>query len=124
MRLTCSQTNLQQMYVQTSSKAEGSDETHFVFTLEQPYDINHLTVFLTGGMYLPDLPLAHHSFGHGADGSSISRRIWRVGPFRLARERLYTTRRVCPFLVPSKSIYAPGSTEIRRKRELNEGLKI
>ena len=38
------------MYVQTSYKADESDETHFVFTLEQPYDINHLTVFLTGGM--------------------------------------------------------------------------
>jgi hypothetical protein len=34
------------------SKAHDSDETHFVFPLEQPYDINHLTVFLTGGMYL------------------------------------------------------------------------
>lgn len=26
----------------------GSDETHFVFPLEQPYEINHLTVFLLG----------------------------------------------------------------------------
>jgi hypothetical protein len=35
-----------------TSQAHDSDETHFVFPLEQPYDINHLTVFLTGGMYL------------------------------------------------------------------------
>ena len=30
-----------------------SDETHFVFSLEQPYDINHLTVFLTGAGMSP-----------------------------------------------------------------------
>jgi hypothetical protein len=83
--LTGSQTNLQQMYVQTSSNADDSDETHFVFTLEQPYDINHLTVFLTGGTSLSDLSLDHDSFGQGADGSSISRRIWRVCTFRLAK---------------------------------------
>ncbi|BEI82324.1 hypothetical protein CcaverHIS002_0301920 [Cutaneotrichosporon cavernicola] len=37
------QTNLQRI-----------DDTHFVFTLERPYDINHLTVFLTGEMPFPD----------------------------------------------------------------------
>ena len=56
MGLIGSQTNLQQMHVQTSYTADDSDETHFVFTLEQPYDINHLTVFLTGGTYLPNSP--------------------------------------------------------------------
>jgi hypothetical protein len=95
------------MYVQTSSKADDSDETHFVFTLEQPYDINHLTVFLTGGMYPSDLPLDHHPIGEGADGSSISRRIWRVGAFRLARERLYTTRRVRPIIIYEHSTIGP-----------------
>lgn len=45
------------MYVQTSRKADDSDETHFVFTLEQPYDINHLTAFLTGGTYFHNIPL-------------------------------------------------------------------
>lgn len=28
--------------------ADSSDETHFVFQLEQPYEVNHLTVFLLG----------------------------------------------------------------------------
>ncbi|ODN86535.1 hypothetical protein L198_07229 [Cryptococcus wingfieldii CBS 7118] len=37
------QTNLQQI-----------DETHFVFPLEQPYDINHLTVFLLGTVPFPE----------------------------------------------------------------------
>ncbi|ORY27620.1 hypothetical protein BCR39DRAFT_565640 [Naematelia encephala] len=37
------QTNLQQI-----------DETHFVFPLEQPYEINHLTVFLLGTVPFPD----------------------------------------------------------------------
>ncbi|ORX36269.1 hypothetical protein BD324DRAFT_628116 [Kockovaella imperatae] len=37
------QTNLQQI-----------DDTHFVFPLEQPYDINHLTVFLLGTIPFPD----------------------------------------------------------------------
>ncbi|CAK9783728.1 DUF775-domain-containing protein [Cutaneotrichosporon oleaginosum] len=30
------------------------DDTHFVFTLERPYDINYLTVFLTGEMPFPE----------------------------------------------------------------------
>ncbi|GMK58146.1 hypothetical protein CspeluHIS016_0501780 [Cutaneotrichosporon spelunceum] len=30
------------------------DDTHFVFTLERPYEINHLTVFLTGEMPFPE----------------------------------------------------------------------
>lgn len=42
--------------METRTRREGarrrqltpSDETHFVFPLERPYDINHLTVFLTG----------------------------------------------------------------------------
>ncbi|KAK1920899.1 hypothetical protein DB88DRAFT_519567 [Papiliotrema laurentii] len=37
------QTNLQQI-----------DDTHFVFPLEQPYDINHLTVFLLGSIPFPE----------------------------------------------------------------------
>ncbi|WVQ82307.1 hypothetical protein IAT38_004435 [Cryptococcus sp. DSM 104549] len=37
------QTNLQQI-----------DETHFVFPLEQPYEINHLTVFLLGTIPFPE----------------------------------------------------------------------
>ncbi|WRT65332.1 uncharacterized protein IL334_002275 [Kwoniella shivajii] len=37
------QTNLQQI-----------DETHFVFPLEQPYEINHLTVFLLGTVPFPE----------------------------------------------------------------------
>jgi len=36
------QTNLQQI-----------DETHFVFPLDQPFQINHLTVFLTGAIPFP-----------------------------------------------------------------------
>lgn len=30
------------------AEADASDETHFVFLLENPYEIHHLTVFLTG----------------------------------------------------------------------------
>ncbi|WVO12418.1 hypothetical protein L204_100017 [Cryptococcus depauperatus] len=37
------QTNLQQI-----------DDTHFVFPLENPYDINHLTVFLLGTIPFPE----------------------------------------------------------------------
>ncbi|WWC87615.1 uncharacterized protein L201_002505 [Kwoniella dendrophila CBS 6074] len=37
------QTNLQQI-----------DETHFIFPLEQPYEINHLTVFLLGTVPFPE----------------------------------------------------------------------
>ncbi|WWC68859.1 uncharacterized protein I206_102795 [Kwoniella pini CBS 10737] len=37
------QTNLQQI-----------DETHFVFPLEQPFEINHLTVFLLGTIPFPE----------------------------------------------------------------------
>ncbi|KAL1410285.1 hypothetical protein Q8F55_004291 [Vanrija albida] len=37
------QTNLQQI-----------DETHFVFPLENPFDINHLTVFLLGTIPFPE----------------------------------------------------------------------
>jgi len=57
--------------------ADDSDETHFVFPLEQPYDINHLTVFLTG---------AGTSFWETrTDCSAISRRIRSIGSFRLAK---------------------------------------
>ena len=34
----------------------GRDDTHFVFPLEQPHDINHLTVFLLGTSELTSYP--------------------------------------------------------------------
>ncbi|ODO04549.1 hypothetical protein I350_05153 [Cryptococcus amylolentus CBS 6273] len=46
------QTNLQQM--QAIQVKLILDETHFVFPLEQPYDINHLTVFLLGTVPFPE----------------------------------------------------------------------
>jgi hypothetical protein len=73
-------------YSSLDPKLIDSDETHFVFPLEQPYDINHLTVFLTGA---GTSPILSH-----AEGSSISRRIWCIGTFRLAFQGIYTFRGV------------------------------
>jgi len=85
-----------------TSSAQCRDETHFVFPLEQPYDINHLTVFLlgTGELRLRRCPnpiridVFHLHLVLSPDRSPISRRIWRIGPLRMAKRRVYPSRRV------------------------------
>jgi hypothetical protein len=73
-----------------ASHTDVRDETHFVFPLEQPYDINHLTVFLLGTSesFVPAvlLVIAKRASEQGlTDFSPISRGLRRFGALRMAK---------------------------------------